>query len=197
MTVFKHFSALRLIVVLLALTISACASGPQLSPLSEDDKKTFASDGLLRLEPGDKINLKVYGEESLSGEYMIDEDGNINVPLAGLIKAGGNTKSALQKTIVDSLKSQGFQQQPYVTVEVSALRPIFINGEVRGPGAYPYAPGLDLFQTIAMAGGYTPRASTSSVVITRSKQGKRIRFRATQDTPVWPGDSILVSQRLF
>jgi polysaccharide biosynthesis/export protein len=187
----KHFFFL----IALTLFVSACSTGPDM-PMSGKEELA-ASDSLLRLEPGDKINIKVYGEDSLTGEYMVDEDGNINVPLAGSIKAGGTTKSVLQKKIADSLIAKGFQQKPYVTVEVAALRPFFINGEIGSPGAYPYAPGLDVFQAVAMAGGFTPRASTSKIIVTRTKQGKKYRFTATQDTPIWPGDSIMIYQRLF
>lgn len=190
----KSFFMIRLLSVFLLLAIvTGCTTQQPLSP-------AFAqtSDALLRLAPGDKINLIVYGEETLTGPYMLDEDGNINIPLAGIVKAGGLTKSRLQQKIAEILVEGGFQQKPYVTVEIAALRPFYINGEVNTPGSYPYQPTLDVFQAVAVAGGFTPRAATSKVVITRTKQnGEKVRFNAPQETPIWPGDSILVEQRLF
>jgi len=183
-----------LIAVLSVMLMTGCAE--QQPPLTPPAKQT--SEALLLLSPGDKINLIVYGEQTLTGPYMLDEDGNINVPLIGTVKAGGLTKGKLQETIAKLLVDGGYQQKPYVTVEIAALRPFYINGEVNNPGSYPYQPSLDVFQAVAVAGGFTPRATTSSVVITRTKQnGEKVRFNAPQDTPIWPGDSILVNQRLF
>lgn len=182
-----------LIALVSACLVSACADMPP--PVTE--RPPGAEDALLRLHPGDQVNLVVYGEETLTNTYMLDEDGNINVPLIGTVKAGGLTKGALQKTIKKALVKGGFQSKPYVTVKIEALRPLYINGEVNEPGSYAYQPSLDVFQAIALAGGYTPRASKSKIMITRTKNGDKFRFYANENTPVWPGDSIMVYQRLF
>ena len=184
----------RLFSVFVALTLLAgCQSAPPVTPADQIPQ----NDALLRLAPGDQINLTVYGEETMSGLYMLDEDGNINLPLAGVIKAGGLTKKNLQDKIADILVTEGYQQKPYVTVGIAALRPFYINGEIGSPGSYAYQPTLDVFQAVATAGGFTPRADNGKIMITRTKDGQKFRFYATQETPIWPGDSIMVYQRLF
>lgn len=175
------------------MLVTACADAPPVIT----DRPQEASDALLRLQPGDQINLIVYGEETLTNLYRLDEDGNINVPLIGKVKAGGQTKGALQDTISQALVEGGFQNKPYVTVEVETLRPLYINGEVKSPGSFAYQPSLDVFQAVALAGGYTPRASKSKILITRTKNGEKFQFYANENTPVWPGDSIMIYQRLF
>lgn len=175
------------------MLVTACADRPPVI----SDRPQEASDSLLRLQPGDQINLIVYGEETLTNVYRLDEDGNINVPLIGKMKAGGQTKGALQQMISDALIAGNFQTTPYVTVEIEALRPLYINGEVNQPGSFAYQPSLDVFQAIALAGGYTPRASKDKILITRTRNGERFRFYADENTPVWPGDSIMIYQRLF
>ncbi len=183
----------RFFIVAAFLTLAACQTVPPVTPRDQ-----LPQDGaLLRLSPGDKINLIVYGEETLSNTYMLDEDGNINVPLAGVVKAGGLTKKDLQDKIADILLNEGYQQKPYVTVEINALRPFYINGEIGSAGSYPYQPTLDIFQAVAIAGGFTPRADEGKILVTRTKDGQKYRFYANADTPVWPGDSIMVYQRLF
>lgn len=183
--------------LLAALSAVMILSGCGDMPPVVTDRPQEASDALLRLQPGDQIDLIVYGEETLTNVYMLDEDGNINVPLIGKIKAGGQTKGAVQQMIADALAGGGFQTKPYVTVEIEALRPIYINGEVGAPGSFAYQPSLDVFQAVALAGGYTPRASKSKILVTRTKNGSKFRFYADENTPVWPGDSIMVYQRLF
>ena len=189
LTMFARFFSLFAVLYILA----ACQYTPPVTPADQIPQ----NDALLRLAPGDKINLTVYGEETLTGIYMLDEDGNINIPLAGVVKAGGLTKKGLQDKIADILVSEGYQQQPYVTVGIEALRPFYINGEIGNPGSYAYQPTLDIFQAVATAGGFTPRADQGKILVTRMKDGQKFRFYATQDTPVWPGDSIMVYQRLF
>jgi len=46
----------------------------------------------LRLAPGDKLRVTIYGEDKLSGEYQIDNAGSISLPLAGTLQAAGLTK---------------------------------------------------------------------------------------------------------
>lgn len=181
----------RFFVLALFVALAACQTLPPAS------KNIPQSDALLRLAPGDSVKLIVYGEETLTGTYKLDEDGNINVPLAGVVKAGGLTKKGLQDQIANILVTEGYQQKPYVTVEIEALRPFYINGEVGAPGSYAYQPTLDIFQAVAIAGGFTPRAATDKILVTRTRDGQKFRFYATSDTPVWPGDSIMVYQRLF
>lgn len=183
----------RFFVLAIFLSLAACQNLPAATPAEQIPQ----SDALLRLAPGDQIKLIVYGEETLTNTYMLDEDGNINVPLAGVIKAGGLTKKGLQDQIAEILVTNGYQQKPYVTVEIEALRPFYINGEVSAPGSYPYQPTLDIFQAVAIAGGFTPRANETKILVTRTKDGQRFRFYATPETPIWPGDSIMVYQRLF
>lgn len=189
----KIFQLPRLLALVAILAIAACQNLPSATPSNHIPQ----GDALLRLAPGDQIKLVVYGEETLTNTYKLDEDGNINIPLAGIVKAGGLTKKALQDKISDILLSEGYQQKPYVTVEIEALRPFYINGEIGTPGSYAYQPTLDVFQAVAIAGGFTPRASEDKILITRTKDGKKFRFYATSDTPIWPGDSIMVYQRLF
>jgi polysaccharide export outer membrane protein len=187
------FQLSRFLILVVFLGLTACQNLPSATPASQIPQ----GDALLRLAPGDEIKLIVYGEETLTNTYKLDEDGNINVPLAGVVKAGGLTKKGLQDKIADILLTEGYQQKPYVTVEIEALRPIYINGEIGNPGSYAYQPTLDIFQTVAMAGGFTPRANQSKILVTRTKDGQRFRFYATPETPIWPGDSIMVYQRLF
>lgn len=189
----KSAQIARFFLLALFVALAACQTLPQATP----SKQIPQSDALLRLSPGDKIKLVVYGEETLTNSYQLDEDGNINVPLAGVVKAGGLTKKGLQDKIAGILVTEGYQQKPYVTVEIEALRPFYINGEVGAPGSYPYQPTLDIFQAVAIAGGFTPRAAEDKILVTRVRDGHKFRFYATSDTPVWPGDSIMVYQRLF
>ena len=76
--------------------------------------------------------------------------------------------------------------------------PVFyILGEVKNPGQYSLESGTTVLTAITMGGGYTPKASTSRVEITREEGGKKVKKRAEMDTLVQPGDTIEVPVRYF
>lgn len=153
--------------------------------------------GTYKLSSGDHLRIMVFGVDDLSGEYKVDPTGHITIPLIGQISAIGLDKKSLQNLIKYKLISGNYYKDPKVTVEIIALQPFYILGEVRNPGRYDYVDGLDIFKAIAIAGGYTPRASQDKVMIIRKVHGDKIEIKASEDTPVLPGDSIKVKQRFF
>ncbi len=166
-------------------------------PIESEIYTPRVGQGGTSLAAGDTINLTVYGEEELSGEYLLDNRGSITVPLIGVVQAAGLSKTELQDVIAEALKTEQFLEKPYVTVTATRLQPFYILGEVRTPGRYDYEPTLDVFKAIALAGGYTPRAAKSKIIITRLRDGQKTRFYAVENTDLLPGDSILVKQRFF
>ena len=84
-----------------------------------------------------------------------------------------------------------------MAVEVEAYRPFFILGEVTAPGQYPYVANMTAETAIAIAGGFTPRASKSKVDISRTTDGQLYRGKVPLSFPLRPGDTIQVSERWF
>lgn len=106
-----------------------------------------------RLTAGDKINVIVFGQADLTGEYVIDGAGNVTMPLAGPIPVADSTIAEAEQKIVARL-SDGYIRQPSVSVRVSELRPIYVVGDVKLPGSYPYRFGATVLSAVAIAGGY-------------------------------------------
>lgn len=150
-----------------------------------------------RLDPGDFLRIYIFGVDELTGDYRVDANGMITMPLIGAIEASGLNKDDLQKKITALLVEGGYFNDPKVTVEVISLKPFYILGEVRTPGSYEYQTDLDIFKAVAIAGGYTPRAAKGDITIIRKVNGEKVMIKATEDTPVLPGDSIKVDQRFF
>ncbi len=148
------------------------------------------------LGPGDKLNVTVFGHTDLSGEFEIDSSGFISMPLMGQIKAADRTVRDLQEQLEARLDRE-FIVDPRVSIEVRNFRPFFILGQVTKPGSYPYQSGIDIRQVVAIGGGFTRRAHTDAVLLIRRTSEGKIRYRATLDVPVLPGDTIEVERRLF
>ena len=149
-----------------------------------------------RLGTGDKLKINVYDEPDLSGEFLVDGSGQIQLPLVGQVKAASLTIHEFVAEVVAALK-EGYLNDPKVSVEVLNYRPFYIIGEVNKPGEYPFESGLNVLGAIALAGGYTYRANDNDVYVRRAGTSKEQSVPADSNTKIYPGDIIRVAERLF
>lgn len=152
--------------------------------------------GRYQLGSGDQIRVTVYGEEDLSGEFEIDGSGTIGMPLIGAVIIGGQNLSTAQQQIAGQL-ADGFLINPRVSIEVLNYRPFYILGEVKSPGSYPYVSGMTVLNAIALASGFTYRASENKIEVTRRIDGEEQKVRIKLTAAVLPGDILRVPERLF
>lgn len=198
---------MRIAFALLALTIAACASRSQSS--SADAQAAAASPsvaGTVVLGPGDVFELRVFGEDDLSGAYRISDDGTIDFPLIGKTSVEGETASTLSTLL--STKLAKYLRQPNVSVFVKEYnsKKVFVIGQVKAPGTFPFEKGMSIIQAIAMAGGFERLADQNSCSVTRVVDGKETRTQvAVKDIgegkfanfQLQPGDIVFVPERLF
>lgn len=147
------------------------------------------------LSSGDEVSITVFGEPDLSLNAKINENGSLNYPLLGELRAGGLTVSDLEKTITGKLKGK-YLVDPDVRVSVTEYRQVYMNGEVGSPGGYSYNPGMTLDKAISLAGGYTPLASKERVILTRVIDGVAKKFSMRSTDAVLPGDIITIEKSL-
>ena len=105
-----------------------------------------------RLAPGDRLNIVVYDQPQLSGEFIIDGGGGILLPLAGVVSLSGLTLAEAQQLIQERF-ADGVLVQPAVSVRITDYRPIFVTGNVRKPGSYTFTISQSVKAAIAAAGG--------------------------------------------
>jgi polysaccharide export outer membrane protein len=148
------------------------------------------------LGPGDRIHITVYGQDLMTNDYMVDRDGTVALPLAGRIKVGDMVTAEAEAAIRQKL-AKGIVVKPNVTVDVVQYRPIYVIGEVNKPGAYDYTSNIVMINAVALAGGFTYRASKEGVTVLRGAEAKEQRYRATQTTGLQPGDVVVVPERFF
>ena len=149
-----------------------------------------------RLGSGDKIRVIVYGEETLSGEFLIGGNGRASLPLIGEVQAAGLTTKAFQDEVQTALKD-GYLREPRVNVEVLNFRPFYILGEISKPGEYPYTDGLTVLNAVAVSGGFTYRANKGRVFIRHKNETQEQGVPLTTTALVAPGDTIRIGERLF
>ena len=177
-----------------AFLVSGCAG----RSLSQDEQQSLAEAAAAapKLQPGDKIRVTVFGEDKLSGEYELDQSGQISLPLAGTVQALGLTQSELEQALANKFRSQ-YLKNPKVTVTIATLRPFYVMGEVTKPGEYPYKSGLNVLTAMALAGGPTYRANRTTVQIQRLGETSMREYPISASVPILPGDVIRVPERYF
>src|SRR6266567_7896955 len=191
--VMARFCLRAVAVIALVFLAGACGS------LSDPDAAGLAATSSmteLRLAPGDKVRVTVFGEDKLSGEYQIDNAGSLSLPLAGTIQGAGLTKSELERSLTKQLQGE-YLRNPKVTIDVTSFRPFYVLGEVSKPGEYPFRSGLNVLSAIAIAGGATYRASTSKVLIQRSGSTEMTEYPQATTVLILPGDVVRVPERFF
>lgn len=177
------------------MLLAGCAGSAASQSRSTPQQQPSFQNSVYRLNTGDRLQIKVFQEPELSGDFTVESDGRINYPLLGRVPVAGSTTDTLEKTIQRGL-SQGYLVSPDVRATVISYKPIFVGGEVKSPGEYPFSPGLTAQQAATLAGGLT-RFAAEKYYIQRNASGSSERFRAAPDTFVYPGDIVTIEERLF
>ncbi len=176
------------------------------SPSAVDGGLNAPPEGF-RLGPGDVLSIRVFREEDLTGDFMVDVDGAIRFPLAGQVQVAGLTATEAAQQLTNALASN-YLNSPQVTVLVkdSNSRKVSVLGQVDKPGTFRYQDQLSLVEAITLAGGLTKIAAASRVKITRVREGREQVFvvaldrildgRAT-NLRLRAGDVVFVPESLF
>ncbi|MDO9518767.1 MAG: polysaccharide biosynthesis/export family protein [Pseudohongiella sp.] len=155
--------------------------------------------------PADVLSVNVWQQEELSRTVTVRPDGFITYPLLGDLLVAGLTPLELRNQLAVSLGEYVNIMLSEVTVSVDEINSytVSVMGEVNTPGRFSFKSPVTVLDVIAEAGGFTPFAASSRVVILRSESGvtRRIPFnyrRVTRGrTPpeqimVLPGDIVMV-----
>lgn len=177
-----------------------------------------------QIQPGDALQVEVLEDPTLNRTILVLPDGSINFPLAGAIRAAGQSTNALSASLSSALASN-FNAPPTVFISVAALAPppllqggltttgptieVFIMGEVNVPGKHLASEGTTILQVLAQAGGLTNFAARKRIELRRAdtKTGVMNKFNYNYNgsgggiqgnTVLKAGDVVVVpARRLF
>jgi polysaccharide export outer membrane protein len=183
-------------IAMMGLVAGGC-DGPRGAISGADAMASAQQAPIYRLSPGDKVKVTVFNEPDLTGEFQVNDSGNVALPLAGEVNAVGLTLSEFKTGVIRTLRGR-YVKNPRVAVEMVNYRPFNVIGEVRNAGQYPYRPGLTVQDAVAMAGGYTYRANTRVLYVRRADSGGESTVQMDGGSAtVSPGDNIRVPERYF
>ena len=156
------------------------------------------STGQLSLSPGDVVRILIWRQKELSGDYTVDENGVVGLPLIGTVRVTGLSTENLKSLLIS--KYRQYLKDP--NISVTPLFRINVMGEVRRPGLYPVDATISLSDLIAIAGGVTGAGDPKKIKVVRNgrvvqqnlgesfSQGEQIRKIGIRS-----GDQVIVEKK--
>lgn len=164
-------------------------------------KNSGDQSGIVKLGPGDLIEVAVYNVPELATKARVGNSGDVYLPLIDYVHVEGLTQEEAQTVIEKRLESGGFVRNPHVTIFVDEANSqgVTVLGEVSKPGIYPDPVDRKLYQVVSEAGGFTASASRKIGII-RHNQTEAIHIDLPRNladdvsgnVDVLPGDTIMV-----
>jgi protein involved in polysaccharide export with SLBB domain len=171
---------------------------PTITALPSDSSQILGAAHSHQIETGDLLEISVYENDDLQTEVRVPDDGHIPFPLLGNLMVSGMTVLELDSLITQDL-GEKYIYDPLVTVVIKEYRQrtIYVTGEVKKPGGYPFDPGLTVRKAISLAGGFTDKASRGKITITRIVNGREFTISSELDDPILEEDIITVPRSFF
>jgi len=169
-------SRFSLIPFLAAVSIAACGTPDKFVWVQNLPPAVADHSGPYRIDSGDLLDVRVYGEDRVSGKNRVRLDGGITLALIGDVQARGKTPLELSRELEQRFKS--FLNAPSVTIGVEETHPVSVTvlGEVAHPGVFTLPTNSGVAQALASAGGLTDLASKDEIYVVRRTLAARVRF---------------------
>jgi polysaccharide export outer membrane protein len=158
------------LIAALVLAVGAVFSGParaQTPAVAPADTAVHADTSARptgTLRSGDLLKIRVYRDSELSGQYLIDAQGDVQMPGVGVIRAAGLDPTQITARMIEAFRARGFRTPE---IAIQPLIRVSVLGEVRAPGLYPVEPGVSLIQLLTLAGGPSDKANLKRAQVIR------------------------------
>lgn len=175
--------------LLRALTLLVLVGGTAAAQTSSEDAPAPTNS----LLPGDVVRVAIWQEEDLSGDFVVDEDGSVVLPLLGRRQVVGIPPDPLR----EQLTQEYGEYLVNVAVNVTLLRRVVVLGEVRVPGQYTIDATQSIADLIARAQGITPDGNANDIRLVRDGRSYQANLGAASlgDAGIRSGDQIVVGKR--
>ena len=120
---------------------------------------------VILIGPGDAVKVLIPAEKDLSGQFTVDEDGRLTLPMLGVVRVRDRPWSGLRDSLIAAYAQHGLRNN---AVTLTPLRRVEVLGEVTKPGQYFADPTVSLAGAVALAGGATPAGDLHHVHVVRN-----------------------------
>jgi polysaccharide biosynthesis/export protein len=175
----KTLSKARRYFVIFALVTGCAAAVPAQDLTRAVSGTTFNRIGDYVISANDQINVKVFGQDSLTGTFTVSPTGSLTFPLVGFVSAAGRTSMQVTESLQKALRP--YVKNPIITVSVAGRDSyqVYFSGEIGRPGEINLQRSTTLLQGLAMAGGLTRFASGRIVLLRQNQSGVMSRYSTT------------------
>jgi protein involved in polysaccharide export with SLBB domain len=146
------------------------------------------------VRPGDEIQLRIWREPELSGDFQVDESGVVVFPKIGPMQVTSEQPAALNRRLIRAYSA--YLVNPSIQAQVR--RRINVLGAVRNPGLYAVDPTITVADAISLAGGISPQGRSNVVEVRRRGETVYARLSGREiigESPLQSGDQLFVPQR--
>lgn len=157
-------------VILLLQLISLPVSAPALAQAPTASTPAASSSvAAYRINPGDDLEIFVWGEERLQRTVRVLPDGTFSFPLVGKVNALNSLPTEVEAKITAGLEAQYRGAVPQVTVSVRTTTGMQFSviGKVRTPGTFTPGRYINALEALSFAGGPTEFAQLNDIIIVR------------------------------
>jgi len=147
------------------LVLWACVILPGLS-LADEAAATRLPD-LYQVQPGDVLDVGVWGEDDLTREILVRPDGHFSMPLIGEVDARQKTVPELRSELRERFTAFVPDADIHVAVRQLSGNRIYVIGNVARPGEFPIVRPTDVMQVLSIAGGPTSFAALDDIIVLR------------------------------
>ena len=125
-------------------------------------QETTSASSDYRVGAGDMIRIDAFGNDEISGEFLVETSGTIAFPLLGSVKVEGRTASEISRHLEQMLEKD-YYVDVQLQVEVAGFQsqPVTLLGEVQRPGTYYLRGRTTITQLLADAGGLSPNCGST------------------------------------
>ena len=185
-----------LVLLVVSFTAAGCGSGQQKAPSVVEERP-------YTIYPGDVLQISVWKEDTLDREVVVLPDGKITFPLIGSVMVRGKTPAEVRINIKDQLERFIPDASVSVVVKADLGHTVSVMGQVVKPGELVMGHSLTVMQALSQAGGLTPYAKASRIIILRKQDDREISIPfpyddvasgddLDKDIVLQPGDVVVV-----
>jgi len=171
--------------------------------ISPDQQRNSAPN--IAIGAGDLLSIVVFDTPELTTSVRVSQDGEVNLPVLGMMRLAGMNTIEAARRIEDELRSRHLILDPHVTVFIAeyASQGATVMGEVRSPGVYPTLGTRKMLDMISIAGGMQTTAGKTVTIVHRDDpqhpvnialQSGPATMYAQENPVILPGDTVIVAK---
>ncbi len=151
-----------------------------------------------KIGPEDLIEVSVFEEEKLNKTVRVSSQGNISLPLLGILRVKGLTANELEKEIRELL-AEKYLQDPHVSVFIKEYRSqrISVMGAVDKPGPYDVTGQKTILSILGMAGGLKEDAGPLLFLIRPPQPEEEVSQGEKSSEPIKPNTFVIDLEELL